>query len=164
MRKYSLFCFLVFLVFSKVTQGQSRINVCSMQIIRLKFDERFQPNGEQLSQRVLSLAKPTDSILVDNEDVMSFSLHTDTACCTYAGSMFITSHKYELTDEAATRLSKLQIPLCCGLPVALKIGGKEVYRGILWNPFSSFASKSVTITLVDKTMIVTNRLKLSGRI
>jgi hypothetical protein len=139
-------------------RGQFSKDDCSVQIVRLKFDDTFKPNGEQVNTRVLLLAKSTDVILINNTDITKFSIQTDTICCTYPGYMYVTYHQFELIEKAAVRLAGLEIPLCCGVPVALKIDDKEIYRAMLWNSLSSFGNKSVTMTLVENDLIITNQL------
>ena len=103
------------------------------------------------------LAKPTGSVLVHDNEIERFDVKTDTACCIYAGRMFITSHRFSLTKQAASRLSAMGIPLCCGIPAAIVINGKEVYRAMLWNNLSSFGNKSLTMTLLQDTLILINQ-------
>jgi hypothetical protein len=111
-----ILCFLGFVALGASASAQKQTDSCRVQFIRLKFSDTFQPNGQQINDRVLLLAKTTDSLLISDSDIRKFRIETETMYGTYA-SMLITSHKYELTDEAVSRLSALQIPLCCGMPV-----------------------------------------------
>jgi hypothetical protein len=72
--------------------------------------------------------------------------------------MFITTHRYLLTSEAVSRLSGLDIPLCGGIPIAIYVDEKEIYRAMLWNVFSSFGNNSLTMVLINDTLIVNNQL------
>lgn len=122
------------------------------------FDRDQQVKSGEITDSVLVSAKPTNSILVNNFEVKKFDIRTDTACCTYAGQMIITSHRYLLTNEAVSRLSGLDIPLCCGVPIAIYVDEKEIYRAMLWNVFSSFGNKSLTMVLLNDTLIVNSQL------
>jgi hypothetical protein len=132
-----ILCFVGFVALGASASAQKQTDSCRVQFIRLKFSDTFQPNGEQMNDRVLLLAKATDSLLISDSAIKKFRIETETIYGTYE-SMLITSHQYELTDESVSRLSSLQIPLRCGMPVAVKVCGIEVYRGMLWHPVSSF--------------------------
>jgi hypothetical protein len=134
--------------------GQSQEQNCRVKIVRLVFDETHTQRTQELTDSLLVLAKTTGSILVHDNEIKSFEVRTDTACCTYAGQMFITSHWFSITKQAASRLSGLDIPLCCGVPVAIVVNSKEVYRAMLWNTGSSFGNKSLTMTLQHDTLAV----------
>jgi transcription elongation factor GreA-like protein len=86
----SALCLVFGLLVSGVsTHRQFLKDDCSVQIVRLKSDDTFQPDGEHITTRILLLAKATDTILVNNTDIIKFSIQTDTVCCTYAGSMYV---------------------------------------------------------------------------
>ena len=131
---------------------------CKIKIIRLRFENNQQIKQGKITDSLLALAKLTTSTLIDNADIKTFELKIDSACCTYAGQIFTTSHRYVLTSETVSHLASLDIPLCCGIPVAIYIDDKEVYRAMLWNVVSSFGNKSLTMTLVNDTLIVNNQL------
>ena len=154
MTRYLIFVGLLTICFS--TFGQT--NSCKIKIIRLKFDKNQQVKPGEVTDSLLALAKLTTSTLLDNSDIKNFDIKTDTACCIYAGQMFVTSHRYWLTSKAALQLSTLDIPLCCGIPVAVYIDNKEIYRIMLWNVLSSFGNKSLTMTLLNDTLIVNSQL------
>ena len=138
--------------------AQAQKQSCRVEIVRLEFDKTREQKSQQITDSLLMLAKTTSSILVSDDEIKKFDVKIDTACCTYAGAMYITSHRYLLTKQAVSRLSGLEIPLCCGIPVAILVDGKEVYRAMLWNPISSFGNKSLTATLVQDTIVVVNQL------
>lgn len=128
-------------------QGQT----CRVEIVILEFDRSHRQNPQEITDSLLMLAKPTTFTLVHSKEIKKFEVKTDTACCTYAGQMLITSHQFSLTKQAASRLSTLKVPLCCGIPVAILVDNKEVYRATLWNAVSSFANKCLTMTLLQDT-------------
>jgi|GEM_PF-2971035 len=156
MTRYLILLFVGYLLICFSAFGQT--NPCKIKIIRLKFDKGQQVKPGQVTDSLLALAKLTASTLVDNAEIKKFEIKTDTACCTYAGQMYITSHRYLLTSETVSHLTKLDIPLCCGIPVAIYVDDKEIYRAMLWNVVSSFGNKSLTMTLVNDNLIVNNQL------
>lgn len=156
MTRYLIFVFIGLLTVSASASGQMK--VCKIKIIRLQFDKSQQVKPGEVTDSLLALAKSTTSILVDNSDIKRFDIKTDTACCIYAGQMFVTSHRYLLSSKSVSRLSALDIPLCCGIPIAVYVDNKEIYRAMLWNTVSSFGNKSLTMTLTQNTLIITNQL------
>jgi hypothetical protein len=156
MTRYLIFVFIGLLTVSVSAFGQT--NTCKIKIIRLQFDKSQQVKPGEVTDSLLALAKLTTSILVDNSDIKRFDIKTDTACCIYAGQMYVTSHRYLLSSKSLLRLSALDIPLCCGIPVAMYVDNKEIYRVMLWNMVSSFGNKSLTMTLAQNTLIITNQL------
>jgi hypothetical protein len=137
---------------------QSQRQSCNVEIVRLEFDKSRDQKSQEITDSLLMLAKSTGSVLVSDNEIKKFDIKTDTACCTYAGAMYITSHRYSLTKQAISRLSGLNIPLCCGIPVAILVGSKEVYRAMLWNVVSSFGNKSLTMILLQDTLVVVSQL------
>ncbi len=156
MTRYITFIFLELLAICFSATAQTK--TCNVKIIKLKFDTIQQVKPIEVTDSLLAIATLTTTILADNSDIVKFEIKIDTVCCSYVGQMYVTSHRYLLTSKSASQLSALNIPLCCGIPAAVYVDGKEVYRAMLWNVLSSFGNKSVTITLVKDTLIVTNRL------
>jgi len=156
MRRYLFSVFIGLIISSISAFGQT--NACRIEIIRLKFDKNHQVKAGEVTDSILTLAKLTTSVLVGKSDIKDFDIKIDTVCCIYAGQMFVTSHHYLLTSKAVSQLSALDIPLCCGIPVAIYVDDKEVYRAMLWNVLSSFGNKSLTMTLIKDTLIVANQL------
>jgi hypothetical protein len=155
MTHYLIFIFIGLFTTSIFTNGQT--NDCKIKIIKLQLDKNqiVKPGG--VTDSLLKLAKLT-SILLENSDIQKFDVKTDSACCNYFGQIYLTSHQYLLTSEAVSKLSTLDIPLCCGIPVAIYIDDKEIYRAMLWNVYSSFGNKSMTVSLVQSSLIITNQL------
>lgn len=126
--------------------------------MQLRLDKIQEGKLNKTTDSLLTTAKLTDTILVTDEEIKKFKIKSDSACCTYAGQMFLTSHQYLLTNKAIARLSSLQIPLCCGIPIAVYVDGEEIYRAMLWNIFSSFGNESITATLIGDTLTFVNQL------
>ncbi len=156
MTHYLIFIFIGLFTTSIFINGQT--NDCKIKIIRLQLDKNKIVKTGEVTDSLLKLAKLTINELLENSDIKKFDVKTDSACCHYAGQIYLTSHQYLLTSEAVSKLSSLDIPLCCGIPVAIYIDEKEIYRAMLWNVYSSFVNKSMTATLVQGSLIITNQL------
>jgi hypothetical protein len=98
----------------------------------------------------------TDSMLLRHSDILKMRIQVDTASYSYGSRVYKTTHVFTITDEAAKKLNAIPIPLSSGIPVSLRIDGVEIYRAFMWNPLSSFACHSITITQFGNTLIVTN--------
>src|SRR5690606_11373866 len=130
---------------------------CEIEVFQLRFLNQ-ETQSEKMSDSLLATAILTSTILISNDEIQMFEVKTDSACCNYSGQMFLTSHRYVLERSAVSRISSLQIPLCCGIPLAFYVDGKEVYRAMLWNKVSSFDNESITATLFGNTLAVSNQL------
>jgi hypothetical protein len=133
-------------------------NSCVTKIVQLKFDKIQEAKSTKITDSILATAKLTSTILVTDQQIKKFKIKIDTACCIYPGQMFITSHQFTLANKAVARLNSLQIPLCCGIPIAVFVDGKEIYRAMLWNTVSSFGNESITATLIGETLTFVNQL------
>jgi hypothetical protein len=131
---------------------------CEIKFVQLRFDETQEIKSGKITDSLLATAKLTNTVLVFDNEIEKFEIRTDSACCTYAGQVFLTSHQYFLTKKAVSRLSSLQIPLCCGIPFAVYVDGKEIYRAMLWNIESSFGNKNITATVFGHTLTLANQL------
>jgi len=100
----------------------------------------------------------TDQVLVRTTDVNGIQRKIDTACCTYAGAVYFTSYRVKLSSDCVSRMAHLNIPLCCGIPVAIFQNGKEKFRARLWNIFSSFSTTDVVIILSGQNITIQNQL------
>jgi hypothetical protein len=156
MTRYFIITFIALLTSNIYILGQT--NHCNTKIIQLRFDKIQEVKSNNITDSLLTTAKLTETILVNEEAIKKFKIKLDSACCTYAGQMFLTSHQYLLTNKAVASLSSLQIPLCCGIPIAVFVDGKEIYRAMLWNSFSSFGNESITARLIGDTLTFVNQL------
>jgi len=138
--------------------GHAQKHNCQIKIVKLKFAKNIDSKSSGVSDGLLTSANPTDSLLVSDTEIKKLEIKTDSACCTYTGQIYLTSHQYTLTKKAVSRLSALQIPLCCGIPFVVYINETEVYRGMLWNVVSSFGNKTITATLIGDKLTITNQL------
>lgn len=135
--------------------GQS--NSCKITIVRLKLPNDRPAEPTWIANNDLARAQPSGSILLGNSEISDFAIKSDTVPGE-SGTMVFSSHLFTVDSQAAAQLSKIDIPLCCGIPVVLYVGEKELYRGMLWNVFSSFSNESLTMTLVQNTIIVRTAL------
>jgi hypothetical protein len=138
--------------------GQTQKDRCEIKIIKLRFEKTLESKLGNINDSLLKLAEPTTSVLANNVGIKKLKIGSDSACCNYVGMYSLTSHYYSLTKEAVSRLEALQIPLCCGIPIAVYINNREIYRAMLWNSLSSFANNSITATLFNDELIFVNQL------
>jgi hypothetical protein len=162
MKHCFIFTFIALLVNTASGFGQTQSKGCVVKLVRLKFDKTTELKSKVINDSLLMLAVPTDTTLAGNSDIRKFEVKIDTlradTAITNEGMFLITSHRIILTTDAASRLVRFQIPLCCGIPVALMLDGKEIYRAMLWNPVSSFGNKSITMTLIGDELVIVNQL------
>jgi hypothetical protein len=155
---YIFFVFIELFASAYCALGQT--HACIVKVVRLEFEKTRQVGPEEITDSLLALARPTSYVLVEDSEISGFQIRTDTACCNYAGPIIGTSHRYSLADKARARLLALNIPLCCGIPVAVYIDNEEVYRASLWNPLSSFGSRCLAMTLIRDGLMVANHLPI----
>ena len=156
MTRHFIITFIALLTSNIYALGQT--NNCKTKIVQLRFDKIQEVKSNRITDSLLTTAKLTDTILVTDEEIKKFKIRLDSGCCTYAGQMFLTSHQYILTNKAIARLSLSQISLCCGMPIAVYVDGKEIYRAMLWNSLSSFGNESITATLIGDKLTFVNQL------
>jgi hypothetical protein len=131
---------------------------CFIEIVRLEPNKVIWQNKPILTDSILNLPTTQKEILVHNREIKTIEISSDSMNCNAEGALVIKSLQYTLTPAAIMRLTALDIPLCCGIPVAVKLNNVELYRAVLWNPVSSFSNKCVTMFLIQDKLIVTNQL------
>lgn len=156
MLRYLIFVGLILFTVCNSVSGQT--DSCRIRIVQLKFDKNPPATAGAVTDSLLALAAETDTILLDHTSILQFTVKTEPVCCIYTNHVITTSHLYRLSGKTAPPLTNTTIPLCCGVPVAIYINDKEIYRAMLWNPVSSFGSNSVTAMLVQDTLMVSNGL------
>lgn len=156
MLRYSIFVGLILFTVCNSVSGQT--DSCRIRIVQLKFDKNPPAKAGAVTDSLLALATETDTILLDHTSILQFIVKTEPVCCTYSKHSSTTSHFFRLSGKTASPLTNTPIPLCCGVPVAIYINDKEIYRAMLWNPVSSFSNNSVTAILVQDTLMVSNGL------
>ena len=153
--------YFIFTLFGLVTASFNMLGQkhhCEIKFVQLKFVKSQEIRSGKMSDSILATAMLTNTILVSNDEIETFKIKTDSGYCMYAGQPFLTSHQYLLTKKAALRLSSLQVPLCCGIPLAVYVDGKEVYWAMLWNIVSSFGNEGITAILIGHTLTFINQL------
>jgi len=149
------------LPFMWVADGISQSSRCKVTLVRLELDS-LSSFANISADSALNIARITNSLILDNMDILSVRAKVDSGCCWYGGTIYSTKHLIAITEQAALRLHKMSIPLDSGIPVCLRIDGVEIYRGFLWNVFSSFGNRSITLIQTGNMLTVTNRLPAIG--
>ena len=67
-----------------------------------------------------------------------------------------TSYQIKLTEEAAKKISTLEIPVT-GIPFSARIDGEEIYTGSFWVSFSSLSYSGI---VVDALRIQNNTISI----
>jgi hypothetical protein len=67
-----------------------------------------------------------------------------------------TSYQIKLTEEAAKKISSLEVPVA-GIPFAARIDGEEIYTGSFWVSFSSLSYSGI---VMDALRIQNNTISI----
>jgi hypothetical protein len=111
-----------------------------------------------MKDSILAAAKTTNNILVSDTEINRFEKKIDTSFITNSEYIYKTTLQIVLKDKAVSRLSNLDIPLSCGIPVGVYINEKEEFRFSLWNIISSFGSETITANLWGNKLVLQNQL------
>jgi hypothetical protein len=146
---------IVFVFISHFTFAQKQD--CVIKLVRLEYEKSIEHKSSMMKDSILAAAKTTNNILVSNTEIKRFEKKIDTSFITNSEYIYKTTLQIVLKDKAVSRLSNLEIPLSCGIPVGVYINEKEVFRFSLWNIISSFGSETITANLWGNKLVLQNQ-------
>lgn len=156
---YFTFSFLIGQCIAQSGESKSKA-FCRIDIIRLDFDDNVKVGISSSRVALLPLGKITSDTLLRSSDIESVFVNINKECCEYAGYIYSTTLDIEVAVLPATRLKKLDPPLCCGIPVLIMADGVELLRAYYWNSLSSHTTGSLAIVRNGNKLKIFNQFPL----
>lgn len=134
--------------------------LCKIDIIRLDFEDNVNIGSNSSTVALLPLGRITSNTLLRSCDIESVFVNINKECCEYAGYIYSTTLDIDVPALAATRLEKLDPPLCCGIPVLVMADGVELLRAYYWNSLSSHTTGNLAIVRNGNQLKIFNQFPL----